>query len=186
MEAYIEHFGYLAIFFGTLLEGETVLVLGGFAAHRGYLQLPLVMLAAMAGTVAGDQLFFYLGRRHSQTLLRRRPHWQAKLAKVEKMVASHRLLIILGFRFLYGLRTITPFALGASSVPARIFVPLNILGGVAWAVIIGGAGYLFGQGLENLFSHLKEIEFLVMGGIALAGAGVWLGHYRAVRGTRKH
>lgn len=54
----IEHFGYLAILVGTLLEGETFLILGGFAAHRGYLDLSLVILSAFLGTVLGDQLFY--------------------------------------------------------------------------------------------------------------------------------
>ena len=36
-------YGYWAVFVGSLLEGETILILAGFAAHRGYLSLPLVM-----------------------------------------------------------------------------------------------------------------------------------------------
>ncbi|MBW2474086.1 MAG: hypothetical protein JRE56_05770 [Deltaproteobacteria bacterium] len=54
MESYIEHFGYLAILIGTFLEGETILILGGFAAHRGYLDLSLVIISAFIGTVFGD------------------------------------------------------------------------------------------------------------------------------------
>ena len=61
IEYLIQTYGYVAILVGTFLEGETVLVLGGLAAHQGYLQLPGVMLAAFAGTLIGDQLFFFLG-----------------------------------------------------------------------------------------------------------------------------
>jgi len=53
MESLIQQHGYWVILAGTLLEGETVLVLGGFTAHRGYLDLPLVMLVAFAGGAAG-------------------------------------------------------------------------------------------------------------------------------------
>ena len=66
LESLIDTYGYIAIFIGTLLEGETVLVLGGFAAFRGYLSLPYVILTAFIGSMLGDQFFFYLGRTHAQ------------------------------------------------------------------------------------------------------------------------
>ena len=72
LESLIDTYGYLAILVGTFFEGETVLVLGGFAAHRGYLDLPGVILAAFVGTLLGDQLFFVLGRWHSEKILAKR------------------------------------------------------------------------------------------------------------------
>ena len=54
IESFIETYGYAAILIGTFLEGETILVLGGFAAHRGYLSLPWVIVAAFAGTLSGE------------------------------------------------------------------------------------------------------------------------------------
>ncbi len=62
LESFIQTYGYLALLVGTFLEGETILVLAGFAAHLGYLNLPWVILVAFVGTLSGDQLFFYLGR----------------------------------------------------------------------------------------------------------------------------
>jgi membrane protein DedA with SNARE-associated domain len=169
METAIEHFGYLAVMIGTFLEGETVLILGGFAAHRGYLELPWVIASAFAGTVCGDQLFYHLGRRHSQKFLARRPAWQPRIAKAQALIHRHRIAIILGFRFIYGLRTAIPFSLGVAEVPGRIFVPLNILGALVWSVAIGTAGYVFGQTLEIVFGRLKHLEFWIMA----AGLAVW-------------
>jgi membrane protein DedA with SNARE-associated domain len=51
LESIIETYGYWALLVGTFFEGETVLVLGGFAAHRGYLTLPWVILAAFIGSL---------------------------------------------------------------------------------------------------------------------------------------
>ena len=178
MEAFIEHFGYLAILIGTFLEGETILILGGFAAHRGYLDLSLVIMSAFIGTVFGDQLFYFLGRKHSQTVLNHRPQWQPKIDKARQMIDQHRILIILGFRFLYGLRTVTPFTLGIANVPARRFVPLNIIGALVWSVAIGLAGYFFGHALEIALGHIKQIELWVMIGIVLSGGIIWLTYVR--------
>ncbi|MGW8187802.1 MAG: DedA family protein [Desulfobacterales bacterium] len=82
LESLIEKFGYLAVLLGTFLEGETILVLGGFAAHRGYLLLAGVILTAFCGSLMGDQLFFFLGRRNSRAFLDRRPLWKARADRV--------------------------------------------------------------------------------------------------------
>ena len=177
MESYIEHFGYLAVLVGTFLEGETVLVLAGFAAHRGYLSLPVVIVVAFAGTVFGDQLFYYLGRKHSAFILSRKPGWQSNLDKARRLLHKHKFLTILCFRFIYGLRTVTPFSLGIAEISPRLFVPLNILGGIVWSVSIGCAGYYFGHALEAIFGHLKHIELWVMASIVLLGGIIWTIRY---------
>ncbi len=181
METFIEDYGYLAILIGTFMEGETVLVLGGFAAHRGYLDLYLVITAAFTGTVLGDQLFYFLGRKHSQAILSHRPKWQPRIDRARQMIDKHRILIILSFRFLYGLRTVTPFTLGIANVPARIFVPLNILGALVWSVAIGFAGYFFGHALEIVLGHLKHLELWIMIGIGLTGGLIWVTHLKRSR-----
>ena len=61
LESIIDTYGYVAVTIGTFFEGETILVIAGFAAHQGYMKLPGVIIAAFIGTVFGDQLFFYLG-----------------------------------------------------------------------------------------------------------------------------
>lgn len=176
MEALIQQYGYLVVLVGTFLEGETVLVLAGFAAHRGYLQLPWVITAAFVGSLFGDQLFFYLGRRHSGFLLRHRPHWQPRIERAQELIQRYSTLIILIFRFLYGLRTVTPFALGMSKVPARLFVPLNAGGALIWAVAIGGAGYLFGNALELILGDVKRYEMVVLLALLAGGILIWAGH----------
>ena len=59
----IDSYGYLAVFFGALLEGETILALAGLAAFRGYLDLYKVIALAMFAGFLGDQIYFFLGRR---------------------------------------------------------------------------------------------------------------------------
>jgi len=174
LEAIIDTYGYLAVLVGTFLEGETILVLGGLAAQRGYLALPGVIGAAFVGTLCGDQLFFYLGRRHSQRLLAKRPAWRKQVDRADKLLRRFRTPLILGFRFLYGLRTVTPFAIGMSAVPAKKFIPLNILGALVWAVVIGVGGYLFGSALETFIGNFKRYEVEALAVVAAGGAVVWV------------
>ena len=136
LEHLIDSYGYLALVVGTFLEGETILVLGGIAAKLGYLRLPWVIVSAFAGTLMSDQLFFFLGRRQGQALLSKYPHWNSRAVKVHRMLERHRIPIIIGFRFVYGFRTVTPFVLGMSRVPAIEFIVFNIVGAAAWASAI--------------------------------------------------
>ena len=62
MNHLVREFGYLAVFIGTFLEGETILVVAGFAAYEAYLELPLVIVTAFFGSLFGDQLYFFIGR----------------------------------------------------------------------------------------------------------------------------
>lgn len=173
MEAFLQSYGYLAILIGTFLEGETILILGGLAAHQGYLTLSGVILAAFCGTLFGDQLFFYLGRRHSDFLIKRRPAWRAKLERANRLIDRFQTALILGFRFVYGLRTVTPFAIGISGVPVVRFLLLNILGAGVWALAVGFSGYLFGNALEKILGDLRHYEALLFGIVILLGGLAW-------------
>ena len=177
LEPLIETYGYLAILIGTFLEGETILVLGGFAAHRGYLSLPWVILVAFIGSLCGDQLFFYLGRKQSQVILAKRKSWKGRIDRAQRLLDRFRTPLILGFRFLYGLRTVAPFVIGMSSVATGRFVILNTVGALVWAVSVGGASYLFGHTVETILGDIKLYEIEVLGAIAITGALIWTVHF---------
>ncbi len=176
LQSIIENYGYAAILIGTFLEGETILVLAGLAAHQGYLVLTWVIVAAFLGSLCGDQLFFYLGRKHSQAVLSRRPSWKDKAEKVNKMMNRFQTPMILSFRFLYGLRTVAPFVLGMSPVSPKKFILLNATGALVWAVVVGYGGYLFGHALEILIGKFKHYEVYVFAMIAILGLLMWTVH----------
>ena len=177
LQEFISTFGYAAIGIGTFFEGETILVLGSFAAHRGYLQLPLVILSAFIGTFIGDQLYFYIGRFKGKQALKSWPYWKSKSEKVFTLLENHQVLLILGFRFLYGLRTVTPFIVGASRVPVYRYLILNFIGASAWAAVIGVLGYFFGNTVEILIGNIKKYEILIFAVVAGAGLLAWIYHY---------
>ena len=181
LQSIIENYGYAAILIGTFLEGETILVLAGLAAHQGYLALAWVILAAFLGSLCGDQLFFYLGRKHSQAVLSRRPAWKAKAEKVHKLMNRFQTTMILSFRFIYGLRTVTPFVIGMSTVSVKKFVVLNAAGALIWAAAVGSGGYLFGHALEVIIGKVKSYEIYIMASVAIVGLLIWIFHFHKKR-----
>jgi len=173
LEILIEKYGYLALLIGTFLEGETILILGGFAAHQGYLVLPYVIFSAFLGTLFGDQLFFFIGRFKGREFLDRRLKWRSRVEKAQRLLDRHHTLVIIGFRFIYGIRTVTPFVLGMSNVKTWRFVLLNILSAMVWAIGIGTAGYFFGVTIEALIEDIKHYEQIIIIAIAVIGIIIW-------------
>ena len=76
MEDLVATYGYPLVFALTFLEGETVVIIAGFAAHRGWLAADGVFLAAFLGSLLGDQLYFHLGRHFGPRILEFRPGWR--------------------------------------------------------------------------------------------------------------
>lgn len=171
--ALIAAYGYYAVFLGAFIEGETVLVLGGIAAHRGYLDLPWVMAAAFAGGWLSDQLYFFLGRRHGHAILTRFPALRARAHKVQRLVERYHAPLILAVRFLYGLRAVGPMTIGMSAVPTRRFLALNALGAIFWAVAVVAAGYAFSSALEALLPQIRHYEEYLFFGVLAAAVLAW-------------
>jgi membrane protein DedA with SNARE-associated domain len=170
----IKNYGYFAILIGTFLEGETILILGGFAAHMGFLELPWVIASAVAGSFSGDQLYFYIGRHYGPKIIAKRLSWQEGAEKVYKHLHRHKNLLILTFRFFYGLRNVTPFAVGAAHVARLRFFTLNLIGAVVWAISFASGGFLFGEAIRLFLDDVKRYELYVLLGLVLVGVLVWL------------
>jgi membrane protein DedA with SNARE-associated domain len=174
----IQDYGYIAVFIGAFLEGETILAMAGYAAFEGYLSLPrVIMLAATAGFL-GDQFFFFLGRFRGRQILARFPGLQARAAKFDGMLARYHAPLIVLIRFMYGFRIAGPIFLGMGRVASWKFVVFNFIGACLWAPIVAIAGYVFGQAIEMFIQDSHRFQFAIFVAIAVAGAGMWWLHQR--------
>lgn len=166
----VAQYGPVAVFLGTFLEGETIVLVAGFLAHQGILDPLMVGAAAVAGSFCGDQLWFFLGRRHADHPLVRRLTRQPVFEKALAAIEDHPRKFILSFRFIYGVRTVSPVALGLTKVKARTFLALNAVAAAVWAAVFTAIGYFFGQAVESVWGHVQAVEhrLLIIGLAALA------------------
>lgn len=174
ISSFVASYGYLAVFLGTLLEGETILLAAGYAAHRGLLDWPLVALVAFLGATIGDQLAFMLGRWKGAALVAHSPALAERAPRVHALLKRHDAVFIIGVRFMYGLRTAGPVVMGTSRVPLLRFATFNMLGAALWALMITGAGYFFGAVSSSIFTDLQRYEEIVLVGILATGLLFWL------------
>ncbi|MBP9218629.1 MAG: DedA family protein [Sterolibacterium sp.] len=164
----IQLYGYPALALGTFLEGETVLFIAGVAASHGQLALSDVIAVATLASLAGDQLYFYLGRWYGDRLLCRFPSLRPRTERVLAYLEHHHVSLILSVRFLYGLRIAGPLALGMSSVPGVRYLCLNALGALVWASLVASLGYGLGHTLGHLFGLLRHDERLLLAMLLIA------------------
>jgi membrane protein DedA with SNARE-associated domain len=170
----IRHHGlwvYGFTFIWTFFEGETFVLFCGFAAAQGLLNAPLLVAAAWLGSFAGDQFYFWVGRHFGLMLLERRPVWRARVDKALAWLRRFDIGFILSFRFIYGIRNISSFALGISGIDWRRFLILNFIAAGLWALTFVGAGYLFGQASEAVLGDLAVKFRLVALGVFVAVVG---------------
>lgn len=184
MEFLFHKFGYLAILVGTILEGGTLLSMGGFAAHQGYMVLmPWVILAGFAGSFIDTQIWYFMGRSNGAAIVEKRPKWKPRLEKMNIWLKRYHTWFIIVARFFPGFRTVSSLAVGMSGVVSLgRFVLLNAIGALLWASIVAVSGFVFGRISKILLGDIKHLELPILFGIAVAGVAICVFvHYRRRR-----
>jgi len=176
LEVIIAQYGLVAVFIGAFLEGEVVVIAGGLLARLDFLSLWSVLLVAFVATFLGDQFFFYLGRKKGTAFLekRGRNHWRMRAERVHDLIHDHHYKILFGYRFLYGLRIPTLFALGTSELSTKKFVLINLINSIIWTTIFVLGGYYFGEFFTSLVGNIKDYEREILIGVGILALFIWL------------
>jgi membrane protein DedA with SNARE-associated domain len=174
LESVVRDYGYWALLIGTFLEGETILLIAGFLAFGGQLDLWLCILSAFVGSLSGDQTAFYIGRFKGKQFVENRPKWKDRVARVHQMLERFQEALILSFRFFYGVRNLTPFLLGASDISGLKFFILNAIGAAVWAVSFAYAGYFFGLAVTTVLKDVHHVQLVILLVAALVGLAIWI------------
>jgi membrane protein DedA with SNARE-associated domain len=181
----LSNIGYLALFIGTMLEGETALLSAAIAAQQGYLSFPLVVLIAWIGGISGDHFFYMLGRYKADRITGSRHFLTNRINNLIAVIERRRVTFILCIRFMYGLRMVAPFAIGVAGIRVRSFALLNACSGLIWSATFAAAGYGFGVTIVSFFTDPLKKIVLIAGTLALVGfAAARFVHVRIVRPTK--
>lgn len=173
-------------FLGLIVPGETMVILGGVAAHAGRVTLAVVILLAVSGAVLGDQLGYLVGRRYGPALVARLPVGSRRAGHV---AAGLDLLRIRGVyavglgRWVATLRSVVPSIAGMSGMGRRSFTVANVLGGSAWAASVATAGYLAGASFRVLEDQLGTSAYVMMALCLVSVAAWWAWSKRRRRAT---
>ncbi|MGL6187592.1 MAG: DedA family protein [Holosporales bacterium] len=170
MEQIITDWGYFAVFLGSLIEGESVILTAGFLASQGYLSLYKIILISFIGTLIADQSIFFIGHFWGNKVLDHFPKLQEPASRAFALLHKYNTIYILTFRFIYGIRIISPVIIGAAGVSFRRFAILNLISAIIWSIVSCSVGYLFGGFLMNYLTPLQR--FFVVGSLGFFFLGL--------------
>ena len=190
--AIVDALGYPAAGLGILIEsagvpfpGEALLLAAAaWAAARNH-SLLLVILFGFLGSVVGADIGYYLGHRGGRPFIERfgclfriRPE---HIARAEMFFARHGDKAVLSARFILGLRTWGSMLAGMAHMPFWRFQLFSAIGGLAWAVVVGIAGYLLGSNLALITTVIKDIG---IGGLVIVSLLVVIAVVARMRAAR--
>jgi membrane protein DedA with SNARE-associated domain len=177
-EALLERFGYLAVFIGSFLEGEAILVMAGFFAKRGYLAIVTVGVVGFLGAYLGHIFWFWLGRVYGVRILDRFPRMKKHFGRGIRMFERYGAAAIIITQWLYGLRITCAVIVGMSRISILRFLIYEAISCGIWAVIIAGAGYYFGAAVETVLGKAEHVEKWGLAVIIAVAIAVWFYHRR--------
>ena len=162
LETLIARFGLAAVFVGAGIEGEAVAITGGVLAQHGLLPVWGVVLAAATGSCLADQLWFWFARHYEQEKWVKRAEKRPAFQRAIHILEHHLVLFTLSFRFIYGMRTVTPIALSASRIRSRTFVLLNAISAAVWGVLMVWVGFVFGKAIDPWLHGINSATLLII------------------------
>jgi membrane protein DedA with SNARE-associated domain len=175
---FVIQYGYWAVFLmiflesaGVPLPGETTLIAASiFSAATHDLDISLIISAAAAGAILGDNLGYWVGHHYGMRLLSRYGHYvhlsEDRLKIGTWLFQKYGGRVVFFGRFTAFLRTYAALLAGALNFPPRQFFLWNASGGIAWAVFFGLGGHLFGHAIKAIAGPLSTALFIgVVAGI---------------------
>ena len=179
---WMQSYGYAILFFWSILEGESGLVMAGLLSHTGDMHLFTAIFIAGLGGFAGDQLYFYIGRFNKSYVHRTLKKQRRKFALAHLLLKKHGWPIIFLQRYLYGLRTIIPIAIGLTGYSAQKYALINLVAAWCWAAVIIVPVWYFGNEILSVIQYAREHWYL-----ALPFVGIFIGvaYYYIHTVTRK-
>ncbi len=185
LDQLLQHYGYGVVFLvicleamGLPLPGESMIIgTSIYAATTGRLEIVLVITAAAAGAILGDNLGYLIGRWAGFPLLQRYGSYvgltERRMNVGRYLFKQHGGKLVFTGRFIAFLRTFVALMAGASRMDWKVFLLWNAVGGVAWTTLYGTCAYLLGDFMQQIEGPLG-IALGVVAAIVIGTAIVFL------------
>ncbi len=170
---WLKEYGYIVLFGWSILEGELGLVMAGIMSHTGDMFLPFAIMVGAFGGFVGDQIYFYIGRFNKSYIHDKLRSQRRKFAIAHLLLKKYGWPLIFVQRYMYGMRTVIPMAIGLTKYSSRDFALINFVSAVFWAALTIIPAYYFGEELLKLLAWIKAHWYFaiplaasIIGGIA--------------------
>ena len=168
-------FGEAALFVGFVLPGETAVLLGGYLASQGHLDVVTLIGVVVVCAILGDTVGYEVGKHLGPRVLRLsilRKH-QARLENAQEMLRRRGGPAVFLARWTAFLRAVMPGIAGLSQMRYRVFLAWNALGAVAWGTAFCLVGYFAGASYQKVATNIGEGAAIILAVLVVSGLLVW-------------
>lgn len=168
-----EQWGYLTLGISSVFTEELAPLLGGLAAEQGHLRLSGVILSTALGVFLLSAILYFVGRWRAAWVrlkLRNSPPIVKRLLRAMRWSPWRSTLLA---RVAFGGRIALPLACGAAHVPPWIFLTGTAVASLAWAAVLSGLGWAFGEGAVLLLGEVRRFEGVLVLALLLLGLSAY-------------
>ena len=150
--------------------GTLIMATSAFA-YQGYFDFKFVLLSAIAGNIAGDNVGYWLARKYGVPVLSRigfkRILASRRFREVERLVRNRPGFILFISRFEVFTNLSVNIIAGLSKVPYKRYVVFSAIGEICQVTLYGSIGYFFGSNWERIGAAIGH-TFLIILVVAIA------------------
>lgn len=170
----ISTYGYVILFFYTLGGGMVAIIAAGILSYGGKLDLGICIAIAALSNFIGDTILICLARYNKNTVMPYFKSHKRKLALVQVLFKKHGDKIIFIKKYIYGLKTLVPLALGLTKYSMKKFTIINAICSIIWAVSLGISSYFAGNLFIRIFNFFSQNTIFMFVLILILIIVIWL------------
>ena len=153
-------YGYIGLFLYSLGGGFVALMAAAVLASQGKMDIGIVMGVAFVANFVGDTLLFYMARYHKSDMMNYLRTHRRKLALSHILMKRHGSWVIYMQKFVYGIKTLIPLAIGITKFPFVKFTINNFFATIVWVIVVGLGSYLAGNVLMSGYQVIADRPYL--------------------------
>lgn len=166
-------YGYIILFLYTLGGGMVAIIAAGVLSYAGKMDIGISIAIASFSNALGDTLLFYLGRYNKNAVMPYLKEHKRKVAYAGVLAKKHGDKIIFFKKFIYGLKTLVPIAMGLTKYSFYKFSIINIISSILWACLLGVLSYWAGDILIKVSDYLSEHGYIMPVIMLCLLGGIW-------------
>lgn len=167
-------YGYIGLFLYSLGGGFVALVGAAVLSFMGKMDLSLSITIAFVANALGDVMLFYMARYQRGMMMEGIKKHRRKLALSHMLMKKYGSWIILLQKFVYGIKTLIPIAIGLTKYDFKKFLVLNIASSAVWALVVGIGSYYSGSALMKVADLISQKPWIAPLILVLFGSLLWI------------
>lgn len=153
-------YGYIGLFLYSLGGGFVGLLAAGVLSYAGKMDIATSIAVAFVANFLGDMLLFYMTRYQKGDMMKYLHKHRRKLALSHILMKKYGSWVIFIQKYVYGIKTLIPLAIGLTKFDMKRFSILNLLASGIWAIAVGYGSYASGSALMSFYEVIVDKPYI--------------------------